>query len=161
MMGLAIAAASCGTQPAGESADATAASSSEPAVTGTATTRTTPERADRASRPRQEAPAAASTGRIRLTDTGCISFEPQWTTLRVGQSLTWSSDLKTPVTIHISGGAFDKTEFVVRPGGTITTGPARASGSFTIWSEPGACQGPPRGVQGSGPGVTVEATAGR
>ena len=157
MTGIAIAAASCGSQPAGESANATAASSSGPAATKAAA-RSAPARAEsdaRATRPRQEAPVATR-GRIRLTDTGCVTFEPQWTTVNVGQSLTWTSAMKTPVTIHISGGAFDRSEYVVRPGGTVSTGPARTSGSFTIWSEPAACQGPPRGVLGSGPGVTVE-----
>lgn len=163
MTGIAIAAVSCGSQPAGESANATAGSSSEPAATTTAATRSTSARAEsdaRATRPRQEAPVATRGGRIRLTDTGCVTFEPQWTTVNVGQSLTWTSAMKTPVTIHISGGAFDRSEYVVRPGGTISTSPARTSGSFTIWSEPTACQGPPRGIQGSGPGVTVEGPAG-
>jgi len=92
---------------------------------------------------------------VRLTQKGCVAFEPHWTSLGVGQSLTWHSDLKSPVTIHVSPGAFDKTEYVVRAGGSVTTGPARSPGSYSISTEPAACQSAPRGVRGSGPGVTV------
>ena len=104
-------------------------------------------------------PASASatgTHRIRLSQNGCIEFEPHWTEIRVGQSLTWHSDLRKSVTVHVSPGAFGKTQFVVRAGQTVSTGPAHKAGSFSIWSDPAACQGVPSGVRGSGPGVTVE-----
>lgn len=110
---------------------------------------------------RAGAPAATRGGAnlVRVRDTGCIAFEPHWTSLAVGQSLTWRSELDRPVTIHVSAGTFDRTTYVVKPGGSVTTGPARSAGSFTIWTEPAACQGPPRGVKGSGPGLTVETAA--
>ena len=93
---------------------------------------------------------------VKLTEKGCVQFEPHWTEIRAGQSLTWKSELKTPVTIHVSPGVFSKTDFVVRAGASVSSGPARGSGPFSISTEPAACQGVPRGVQGSGPGVTVE-----
>ena len=96
------------------------------------------------------------TTRVRLTQKGCVQIEPDWTSVGVGQSLTWHSELKSPVTIHVSPGAFDKAEYVVRAGATTSTGPARKAGSYSIWTTPAACQGVPRGVQGAGPGVTVE-----
>jgi hypothetical protein len=79
----------------------------------------------------------------------------------VGQSLVWHSELKSPVTIHVSPGAFDRSEYVVRPGAIVSTSPARVAGSYSMWSEPTACQGIPRGVRESGPGVTVEGSAPR
>ena len=102
------------------------------------------------------APRASGGESIRLVDRGCISFEPHWTTIRVGQSLTWHSDLKTTVTIHVPPGAFDQTEFVVPAHGTVHSGPAQNPGDHNMWSTPGACQAAPLGVQGAGPGVTVE-----
>lgn len=93
---------------------------------------------------------------VRLTRQVCVLFEPRWSKVRVGETLTWASGLDSPVTIHVSPGVFEKTEFVVPAGATVSTGPARVAGSFSIWSEPAACQGVPRGVQGAGPGVTVE-----
>jgi plastocyanin len=103
-----------------------------------------------------EAAPAGRTNRVVLTDRGCVQFDPHWSTVHPGQSLTWRNDLRTNVTIHVSPGAFDRTEYLVRPGATVSSGPARGTGPFTIWTEPAACQGVPRGVQGSGPGVTVE-----
>ena len=102
---------------------------------------------------------AGATNRVRLTQHGCIRFEPQWSDIAVGQPLVLYSQLKSPVTIHVSPGAFAKSEFVVRPGAVVTTGPARVSGSYSMWSEPAACQGPPLGARGSGPGVTVAGAA--
>jgi len=93
---------------------------------------------------------------VRLTQLGCVQFEPVWTQIHVGQSLSWRSDVKSAVTIHVSPGAFDKTEYVVRAGSSASTGPARKAGSYTIWTTPAACQRAPRGVQGAGPGVTVD-----
>jgi plastocyanin len=100
---------------------------------------------------------AASGGRVELRDRGCIAFEPHWSTIRVGQTLTWHSTLKKPVTIHVPPGVFDRTEYVVRPGGTARTGPAKEPGDHALWSMPAACQAAPHGVQGAGPGVTIEA----
>jgi len=99
--------------------------------------------------------------RVILTSKGCVEFEPSWTTLQVGQSLSWRSELKTPVTIHVSSGAFDHEQYVVRPGAVVHTTPARHSGSYTIWTEPAACQTAPHGVQGPGPGLEVKASAQR
>lgn len=109
----------------------------------------------------QERGPAGRTNRVHLTDRVCVHFEPHVTTLRVGESLTWQSELKKPVTIHVSRGAFDRTEFVVRAGETVATGPSRSQGSYSIWTEPAACQGIPPGVQGPGPGVIVEGAAQR
>jgi len=104
---------------------------------------------------------AGSVHRVRLIPKGCVEFEPRWTDLAVGESLEWTSELTHMVTVHISAGAFDKTEFVVRPGATMNTGPARAASTYSIWTEPAACQGSPRGVRGSGPGLTVGSAAQR
>lgn len=101
------------------------------------------------------APAKGS-HRIRLSQSGCIEFEPHWTEIRLGQAITWDSDLAKPVTVHVSPGVFARSTFVVRAGQTVSTGPAHKAGAFSIWSEPAACQGAPSGVRGSGPGVSVE-----
>jgi plastocyanin len=103
-----------------------------------------------------EAKPSTQANHVRLRQRGCIEFEPHWTTIRVGQSLTWHSDLKVPVTIHVPAGAFDRMEYVVRAGQTVSTGPAHSRGTYPMWTTPAACQGIARGVQGSGPGVTVE-----
>src|SRR5262249_30406127 len=111
--------------------------------------------------PRTKAKEGGPTTRVLLTAKGCVEFEPHWTSIQPGQSLTWRSQLKSLVTIHVSPGAFDKTEYVVRPGATVSTGAARGAGSYSIWTEPAACQTAPEGVHGSGPGLTVAATAAR
>jgi len=103
-----------------------------------------------------EARSSVATNRVVLTQRGCVQFEPQWVTVHVGQSVTWHSDLKSPVTIHVSPGGFDRSEFVVRPGANASSGPAKSTGSYSVWTEPAACQGSPRGVRGSSPGVEVE-----
>ncbi len=108
-----------------------------------------------------ETKPAAGTNRVLLTQQSCIQCEPHWATIRVGQSLTWHSEVKAPVTVHVSPGAFDRTDYVVRAGQSVTTGPARNPGSYSIWTEPAACQGFPRGPRGAGPGVTVEGAAQR
>jgi len=95
---------------------------------------------------------------ITLSDARCIRFEPQWTTVRVGQSLRWHSDLKSPMTIYVSPGIFARDRFLVRPGATISTGPARAAGRYSFWTEPAACREAPRGVLLAGPGVRVQET---
>lgn len=96
--------------------------------------------------------------RITLSDKRCIRFEPQWMSVRVGESLTWHSDLKSPMTIYVSPGVFAKESFRVRPGATISTGPARAAGRYSFWTEPAACRDAPRGVLLAGPGVRVQET---
>lgn len=96
--------------------------------------------------------------RITLTDKRCIRFDPQWTDVRMGQSVTWHSELKSPLTIYVSPGVFSKESFLVRPGATISTGPALATGRYSFWTEPSACREAPRGVLLSGPGVRVQET---
>jgi plastocyanin len=111
-------------------------------------------------------PAAGMHGRrpavrihqITMSDRRCIRFDPQWTTVRVGQSITWHSELKTPMTIYVSPGVFSSVSYFVQPGATVTTGPARAAGRYAFWTEPAACQEMPRGVLLSGPGVRVQET---
>jgi plastocyanin len=102
-------------------------------------------------------PAPAGANHVRLVQRGCVQFDPQWTTLQVGQTLTWHSELGVPVTIHVPAGAFGTTEYIVRAGQSLTTGPARAPGTYAITSEPNACQGAPLGPRGSSPGVTIAA----
>jgi plastocyanin len=102
-------------------------------------------------------PAPAGANHVRLIQRGCVQFEPQWTTIQVGQTLTWHSELGVPVTIHLPAGAFEATEFIVRAGQSLTTGPARAAGAYPITSQPNACQGAPLGPRGSSPGVTIAA----
>jgi hypothetical protein len=136
---------------------------------GTDTTGTTPATAA-ATRPAPEHPAVtpaapgagapkggSASARVVLTSKGCVEFEPSWSTIHVGQSLSWRSELKTPVTIHVSSGVFDRVKFMLWPGALVPTGPARHAGSFAIWTEPAACQTAPHGVQGPGPGLVVEA----
>jgi hypothetical protein len=60
------------------------------------------------------------------------------------------------VTIHVPPGAFERTEYVVPARGTVHTGPAQDPGDHAMWAMPAACQAAPHGVQGAGPGVTVE-----
>ena len=109
---------------------------------------TTPSRSNR----------AGTVYRITLTNRRCIRFEPQWTSLHMGESLTWHSDLKSPIRIYVSPGVFDRMSFLVRPGATVNTGPARAVGRFSFWTEPAACRDCPRGVLLAGPGVRVRET---
>jgi len=96
--------------------------------------------------------------RITLTDRCCIRFEPQWTSVHVGQSVSWHSELKSPIRIYVSPGVFDRMSFLVRPGATVNTGPARSVGRFSFWTEPSACRDMPRGVLLAGPGVRVRET---
>ena len=95
---------------------------------------------------------------ITLSNKRCIQFEPQWTSVRIGQSLTWRSDLKTTMTIYVSPGVFARESFRVRPGATVSTGPALAEGRYSFWTEPSACREAPRGVLLAGPGVQVRET---
>jgi len=100
------------------------------------------------------APAGPS-NHVYLSDRTCIYFEPHWATVHVGQPLTVTSHLKTAVTLHISSGAFATSVYHLKPGETVTTGPAHDAGKFAIWTDPAACQEIPRGGEGA-PGVIVE-----
>ena len=114
-----------------------------------------------AQEPAMRLPASRPAGpihRITLSDRRCVRFEPQWSSVRVGQSVTWHSDLKSAVRIYVSPGVFAKHSFLVRPGATVTTGPALAVGRFSFWTEPSACRDAPRGVLLAGPGVRVQET---
>ena len=99
---------------------------------------------------------SSSTHRITLTERGCIRFDPQWAEVHVGESVTWHSDLKSPVTIHVASGVFANESYVVRPGATVSSGPARAAGNHSFWAEPTACHDAPRGALPAGPGVRVQ-----
>jgi plastocyanin len=101
---------------------------------------------------------AAEPGVVHLVDKGCVQFEPHWVTIAPGQTVTWVSDLKAPVTVHVDAGAFNKTQFVVAPGARVTSGPAGTAKDYKVWTDPNACQGAPLGARGSGPGVAVQAT---
>jgi hypothetical protein len=161
---LMIAAVGCGTRRAEQKSAAesrTAESKTGPTKATKAATTTASPRSSARVKTAAARPEVISSGRtnvVRLTQKGCVQLEPHWRSIRVGQSLEWRSDLESSVTIHVTSGAFDKSEFIVRPGGSVSTGPARGPGSYSIWTEPPACQGVPRGVQGAGPGVTVRTT---
>ena len=147
---LLIASAGCGTK---------GAEHNEAAVTPVSDSTSTANAGVQTGAARSEAGGSGATNRVVLTQKGCVEFEPQWATVHVGQSVTWHSDLKSPVTIHVSPGGFDRLEFVVRPGTSVSSGPAKSAGSYSVWTEPAACQAAPRGVLGSGPGVQVEGGA--
>lgn len=98
------------------------------------------------------------THRILLSDRGCVRFEPQWTNVHVGQAITWHSDLKSAMTIYVTPGIFARDHFLVRPGATVSSGPALAPGRYSFWTEPSACREAPRGVLLAGPGVRVQET---
>ena len=149
---LLIAAAGCGKQRV-ERKSASTHAGHDSMATSADTRRSTKGNATGATR--SDEARTGPTNRVRLTYKGCVQFEPQWASISVGQSMTWSSGLKQRVTIHVSPGAFDKTEYVVSAGATVSSGPARRSGSFSIWTDPAACQGVPRGAQGPEPGVLV------
>lgn len=104
------------------------------------------------------APPAGPSNHVYLSDRTCVHFEPHWATVHVGQALTVTSRLEVPVTLHVTSGAFETSTYVLKPGQTVTTGPARDAGRFTMWTEPAACQEIPRGGEGA-PGVIVEGAA--
>ena len=108
----------------------------------------------------ESATPAGEPGVVRLVDKGCVQFEPHWITIAPGQTVTWVSELKAPVTVHVDAGAFSKTAFVVSPGGRVTSGPAGTVKDYKVWTEPNACQGAPLGARGAGPGIAVQADAG-
>jgi len=157
---LLVASAGCGSR-SGESTTGGSQSSPDSGATSSATTKSGEEHkatpAAQSTEAQPKAAPVAQAGHVRLISKGCVQFEPHWVSIGVGQSLTWDSELKAPVTIHVTAGAFDKTVFVVRPGASVKSGPARAANDYAVWTEPAACQGAPRGSRGSGPGVTVEA----
>jgi hypothetical protein len=105
----------------------------------------------------EPAPQAGPANHVYLSDRTCVHFEPHWATVHVGQGLTVTSRLKVPVTLHVLSGAFERSVYVVQPGQTVTTGPARDAGSYSIWTEPAACQ--EAGGRGAGPGLTVEGSS--
>ncbi len=150
LVALLLAVAGCGTRSA-EQTSASPSSENESKAKATVVAS-----GHETSAPRLEARPAGPTNRIRLSEKGCVQFEPHWTSIRVGQSLTWLSELDAPVRIHVSSGAFDRVNYVVPAGATLSTGPARTPGLYSIWTEPAACRDMPRGVQSSGPGVRVE-----
>jgi plastocyanin len=161
-----VASAGCSSR-SGESTTGGSQSSPDSGATASATAKSgeqqhpaTPASKSTEAHPNAQSKAepVAQAGHVRLLQKACVQFEPQWISIGVGKSLTWDSELKAPVTIHVTAGAFSKTEFVVRPGASVNSGPARAAGDYAIWTEPAACQGAPRGARGSGPGVTVEAS---
>ena len=155
---LVVAVAGCGarhteqapaaSRPAGESSDQTTV------VASTQGSANGPESSTRLSESARPGPVH----RITLSNRRCIRFEPQWTSVRVGQSITWHSELRTPMRIYVSPGVFDRVSFLVRPGATVSTGPARSVGRFSFWTEPCACREAPRGVLLAGPGVRVRDT---
>jgi len=165
---LLIAAAGCGHKAAQSS---TTRAETPPEASSKATTTTVSTHPESAPAPAGHATKATPTAahaeampspggnRVLLTDKGCVQLEPTWRSVRIGQSLEWRSTMGSTVTIHVSSGAFDKSVFVVRPGAIVSSGPARSAGTFSVWTEPVACQGAPRGVQGSGPGVIVKGPA--
>jgi len=108
--------------------------------------------------PGSKSKRAGTVHRITLSARRCIRFDPQWTSIRVGQSLTWHSDLKTPLTIYISPGIFPHDHYTIGPGQTVSTGPAQSPGRYSFWTEPCACREAPRGVLLAGPGVRVQET---
>lgn len=115
------------------------------------------QKSEPAQKPAPESPKpSGSTHQIVLTEQSCIKFDPQWAEARVGESITWQSHLKSPVTIHVTSGAFAKESYVVRPGTTVSSGPALTAGNYSFWTEPTACHDMPRGVLPAGPGVRVQ-----
>lgn len=150
-MVLLAAAAGCGGQKSAQApADQQAGNASS------STSETVAANLEQSSTPAPMTRRAGTVHVITLSDHRCIRFEPQWTRVRMGQSITWHSDLKTPITIYVSPGVFRRDNFRVRPGATVTTGPALASGRYSFWTEPAACREAPRGVLLAGPGVKVQ-----
>jgi hypothetical protein len=95
---------------------------------------------------------------VTLNDRVCVEFDPLWTRLRVGETVTWHSNLKKTVTIYVSPGVFSRDHYVIHPGATVHTSPVRQQGDWAFWTEPAACHEEPRGVLAAGPGVFVEPT---
>lgn len=151
---LVVAVAGCGSQKT-EQASVTPSSDGAPTVSATVAASTEQPTTTTAVARRGR---AGTIHRITLTDKRCIRFEPQWTDVRLGQSVTWHSELKAPLTIYVSPGVFKRDHYLVRPGATVSTGPALAAGRYSFWTEPAACREAPRGVLMAGPGVRVQET---
>ncbi len=148
----------CGSDKAAQTADAPATTSDvESSSEGTMVASAEALPADPAAR-RSSSPRPEPVHRITLSDHRCVRFEPQWTSVRVGQSIAWHSELKSAVRIYVSPGVFSRESFLIRPGATVRTGPALAVGRFSFWTEPSACREAPRGVLLAGPGVRVQET---
>ena len=156
MVLLLVAAAGCGSSktdqasvtPSSDGRSTEAGSSGNATVTASTSATQTAAATQRRGR-------AGTIHRITLTDKRCIRFDPQWTDVRMGQSVTWHSELKAPLTIYVSPGVFKRDHYLVRPGATVSTGPALAAGRYSFWTEPSACRVAPRGVLMAGPGVRV------
>lgn len=143
---------------ASETKSAAAQSSTEKPATGEKSARAkrgSDAKTAVAVRTEPEAVPAGPANHVYLSDRTCVHFEPHWASVHVGQGLTVTSRLKVPVTLHVTSGAFEQSVYVLKPGETMTTGPARDAGKFTMWTEPAACQEIPRGGEGA-PGVVVE-----
>jgi plastocyanin len=104
---LLIATAGCASKHPRQKAAAAQPGADSSAATKTATS-AGGKSGSRTSAAQHEAVAAGPSNHVRLTQHGCIQFEPQWCDIQVGQPLVWTSALKSPVTIHVSAGAFDK-----------------------------------------------------
>jgi len=139
--------AASGSQPQSSPNDVVVVNTPEPGTAGAAGMHLEIERAQRM--------GAANSHVVTLTDHRCVRFEPQWTEVHIGQTVTWRSELRRPIRIYVSPGVFDKLSYLVRPGATVTTSPIRESGEFSFWTEPSACREAPRGVLMAGPGVNV------
>jgi hypothetical protein len=142
----------CGTRHSEQSS--AGAPADDGSAAGTTVVATAEEPAPRLSRPGR----AGRVHQVTLSDRRCIRFDPQWTNVRVGESVSWHSDLGKTVRIYISPGVFAKESYLVRPGATVNTGPALAAGRYSFWTEPSACREAPRGVLLAGPGVKVQET---
>jgi len=106
----------------------------------------------------QGAQTTAVPGHVQLRLKGCVEFEPRWSNVAAGQTLTWHNQSSSAITILVAPGAFDRSEYAVPARGVVISGPARKPGDYTISTTPAACQGIPLGVRGTAPGVTVERT---
>lgn len=158
---LVFAANGCGSRDGGSSADHASSATDSTAMAGGEQAQPTPADQGQAATSSSEASKstpAAEVGVVRLVDKGCVQFEPHWVTVAPGQSITWVSELETPVTVHVDAGAFAKTQFTVRPGARVTSGPAGTAKDYKVWTEPNACQGAPLGARGAGPGIEVSAS---
>jgi len=148
---LLVGAAGCGARRGAQSSEDTASGSGATGAGATAGSQ-----AAKSSGGEGSSAQVVRANRVVLSDRECIHFEPHWTTIHTGQTLTWHSDLKRAVTIHVPAGACERTEYVLRPGATLTTGPCKSPGAYSVWTEPAACRDIPRGAQGPSPGFSVE-----
>lgn len=154
--------AGCGSRDSGSTADHSGTATDSTAMSGSNEAATSGAAGTQASQSSSSSSsseaAAAGPGVVRLIDKGCVQFDPMWVSVAPGQAVTWVNETKAAVTIHVDAGAFAKAEFVVQPGERVTSGPAGPAKDYKVTCEPNACQGPPLGARGSGPGVGVEST---